>query len=443
MTTGPEDAINPSTAQPPAAGDVPNATPPSPATPPSLGDTSGLSPRHQINFLRGFIELLDGSEVPTIFSWWSALGAVSCVLGRRCWADWGLFHFYPNNFIVLVAASGSRKSTAIMQAKRLLLNLTPRPNIVAQKITPEALIDALRVSPSEDSEEGMIIRDCCDGFGIADELVTFLSKAAYDSGLGDLLIKLYDCDEEFPYRTRGRGVELLQNVCFGMLSGTTIDRIRAALPPDSIGSGLTARMVFVYSDDQMKPVYRPTLGPDKRELMSLLIAELQRMLSLNGQFVITPKADDLCKEEYEKSYYSHPFKKDPLLGSYFNRRLGHIVKTAMCISVCERSDLTITQAHMDMAIRLIKAAEVKMPTVMSLLTSNQQGSLLQAIEDSIKNAGKGGLSVSELLSIYANRLRAKELKDMLDTLYLAGHVRKAISNVRGTVYIATVGVGGA
>jgi hypothetical protein len=104
------------------------------------------------NFLRKFVSLFEGTEVPDRFAVWAGVSCLSAMLERRIWIDMNIFSVYPNMFIVFVAEAGRmRKSTAAAMTRKLLSKTDPGPRMIAQKTTPEALIDALRVIRTDDT----------------------------------------------------------------------------------------------------------------------------------------------------------------------------------------------------------------------------------------------------------------------------------------------------
>ena len=104
------------------------------------------------HFLRDYVTYNEGTEIPSTFALWCGLAGVSAALGRRVWIDMGPFTIFPNLYVVLVAPSArNRKSTAIGLIENMLREVRPKINIIAQSITPQAMIDALRFKEVEGS----------------------------------------------------------------------------------------------------------------------------------------------------------------------------------------------------------------------------------------------------------------------------------------------------
>ena len=129
-------------------------------------------------FIREFCTYAEETEVPSIFAMWSAISAISAVLGRKCFVPLGHYKVHPNMYIVLVAGSARcHKSTAIDMAEKLIRGLDEPLNILSQKMTPEALIHSLSESP--DLINGSLITETAEGIAIVDELSTLIDKNSF------------------------------------------------------------------------------------------------------------------------------------------------------------------------------------------------------------------------------------------------------------------------
>ena len=165
------------------------------------------------NFIRDFVDLFQGTEVPSIYRMWTALCGVSAVLGRRVKLQLGQLVYYPNVMVILVGSSGIKKSTPINKLRQRVFSLPTdyRPNIVATSLTPAAMVKSLIRRTNQHS----LFSETCEGFGFVSELGNFLSKGAYDSGMASLIIDLYDC-ESYMKETISHGIENVPDPCFGL-----------------------------------------------------------------------------------------------------------------------------------------------------------------------------------------------------------------------------------
>lgn len=384
------------------------------------------------NFLGQYTIYNQHSESPSLFTLWCGFAGVSAVLGRRVWLDMGRFTIFPNMYTVLVAGSGRcRKSTSINQIEELLRLLEPPPNLIAQKITPEALIDAMRIK--EINDKSQLLREKSEGFVIVDELATFLNKHTYEAGLGALLIPFYDCRPSFEYRTKGGGSQKLTNVCLGMLGASTVDWLTNAIPENAVGGGLTSRIMFIYVQEPPPPVAWPQTDPRLKEQ---LVLSLQRLSTLEGPFNITRDAINTFTKLYENWYSRSPFYDNKNLAGYASRRHVHLLKLAMILSAAETGPkLLLTQKHLEGAELQLEMAEKNMPLVLDLVTSSESGSNTHSILELIRRQKK--VPRQQLVTSFSNKLSVRELDMYIETLMQSGRISHVIEG--GNIYYVPTG----
>ncbi len=362
------------------------------------------------NYLRTYTDLLAKTEVPPRFAIWCGISSILAGLERRIWIEQGMYRIYPNTYIILVAASGQKKSTAINLMSKLLRRIEDGPTIVAQKITPEALITAIKVVAAE----GDKIKQKCGGVLVADELAVFLDRNALERGLGPVLTALYDCTP-FEYQTLKRGVDKIDDGYLSILGGTTIELLRSSLPKDAIGGGFTSRTVFVYEDQRAAPVPWIEHDPRQAEIEANLITYLEELQSFTGPIELDPDARTYFEAKYRQRYADeNGFRNDGMMQGYENRRHAHLFKTAMALMMSEEPTLRMTRAHVEGANILLEEAEEHMPKVMELITSTDTGVAGNRVLAYI--TAKKQVSRSDIVRKFSNQLDAMELSKIIDTL---------------------------
>ena len=379
------------------------------------------------NFLRSYVRLLEQTEVPPRFAIWTGIAALLASLERRVWISQGVFNIYPNFFMILVAASGQKKSTPINLADKLLRRITPYPpNIISQKVSTEALISAIKKHEVRDSTR--LMAESCGGIVIADELVTFLDRGALEKGLGPILTKLWDCSK-FEYETISRGTEVVEGGYLSILGGTTIDLIRNSLPRDSIGGGFTSRSLFIYEDKIAPPVAWVEYDESLMELEEELVKYLSELAKLAGPVTVDKDAKTFYKQDYEQRYYNSPFRKHAALQNYENRRQSHLFKVAMALMVAEDPGLVLRREHIEGAKTILEEAEIHMPKVMDLIIASDtgaQGNLVyEFIHHETKSRKEGYVTRADLVRHFAHRLDSAEISKIMDTLLVSGRVKSS------------------
>lgn len=388
-------------------------------------------------FASEYILLNSGTEIPPEFTAWCSLAAVSCTLGRRVWIDMGPFKIYSNLFVILIAGSGRmRKSTAINVTRDLLEELSPRPNIISQKITPEALMDALRTIPQQPIE-GMSLKISLgdpvgQGFVITDELTNFLNRTSADNGIVPMLIEFYDCRKSFSYRTKSRGVEIIRDTQLGLLAATTPHELRNAIPESAIGAGLASRILFVYVDKPSPPVSFPQYTERQLQAKEFCVRTLQRTLLRSGELKLSPACRAWCDTCYRERCYNSKLFEDAHLAGYASRRYIHILKLALNLMIALGEQDEITVETLSRAEMLVESNEVHLQRVVQLVTMNEKGSIVNYVHTIIIKSEK--ISRQDLMRQVSHRLDTRELTEILDTLIKSGQV-KAMSNGAAIWYV--------
>lgn len=389
------------------------------------------------NYLKNFSRLLEGTEVPERFTLWAGIASLLATLERRVFINQGVFTIYPNFYIILVAASGQKKSTAVNTAARLLKRLNPKPNIVSQKITPEALIGALKVM--ENTLNTRVMEEKSGGIVIADELTTFIDKNTIERGLGAMLTELFDC-KDYEYQTKTRGVELLKDPYFSILGGTTTDSIRDALPRSLLVGGFTSRTIFIYDESISAPVAWIDYDEELVELEQRMVNYLQRLMELTGPITVSPEAKKFYIQDYNDRHSAGSFRTDPLLRSYENRRATHLFRVAIALMVSEAPQLTLELQHIRSAKVILEEAEELMPRVVKLISASETGTAGSQVMDYIDGRCNGKIDYvtrRDLVRNFANQFDSQEITKFIETLVKAERIK--IDTIDGSLVYRKIG----
>jgi hypothetical protein len=387
------------------------------------------------NFFSEFSILNTGTEIPLTFTAWSSISCVSAALGRRVWIDMGPFAIYPNMFVVLIAGSGRmRKSTSIGVARKMLEKITPPINFISQKITPEALLDALKQTPGGAAGKVIIgagIEPVGQGFLITDELTNFLNGATNENNINPILTDIYDCADPYSYHTKSRGKEKLRSTQLGMLAATTPEELRKAIPETAIGSGLASRILFIYEDSPMRPVTFPVYSGEQITARDFCIKALQRLSLLSGQLEIPNDCREWCHDCYHNRCSTSPLLDDPHLRGYASRRLIHLLKLGLVLSTGRSERVSISVPALDQAESLLSHNESQLPKIVNLVTMNDKGAIIHYVLGLINKAQR--ITRQDLMASVAHRIDTAELTAVIDTL-AKGNMIEVIVNGPSIVY---------
>lgn len=361
------------------------------------------------NWIDSYMEYTMEQESPKCFHQWVGIAMISAVLGRNIYIPRVKYTTHPNLYIILVAGSAKcRKSVSISVGKDLLYGLKEPPTIFAQKITTEALIEALDKSKKN---------DCCFGLILASELSVFLGSDAIKSGIIPALTDLYDSPRDWVYHTRGRGKESLHNVTLSMLGASTKDWLRASIPAEAIGGGFTSRIIFVFEDEPSKLVLFGAGDAHLQTLKSDLIFDLEDMRKIRGEVKFTDGAKGAAWEWYqEESCKIHDEKVD----GYFGRKHDTMFKVATILAVASSSDLLVCEPHIHKALELLERNEQYLNSVMESVVSTSFGGNTDKIFHMIKKFRD--ISHVELLGKCWRYSTATEMAEIMKTLVESGEI---------------------
>ena len=330
------------------------------------------------NWIDAFMLYTENSEPPKLFRKWTAISTLASVMQRKIRVDWGnALTFYPNLYIVLVGPSATGKGTAMNPAQEIIHDLgTVR--ISAQATSLQALIRRLK-------ETNLTDIDMVTGEQQYHSSMTIFSKeftvflGYHNRELMSALCDWYDCDRKWVYETISRKKEEIVGVWVNLIAGTTPDLIQSSLPYESIGGGLTSRIIFVYEEVKDKLVVLPTQTQKELELKQYLIHDLEKVSRLSGSFKWT---EEFASAWSDWCYYAdkHPPFYDTKFDGYMGRRRTNVMKLTMVMSAAHgRHDLVLAKDDLDDAISTIEEVEIKMPLVFRGVGKSDMASMMHKV----------------------------------------------------------------
>lgn len=311
------------------------------------------------NWLDAFMQYTDNTEPPTLFRKWTGISCIASAMQRKVKVEWGTaLTFYPNLYIVLVGPSATGKGTA-MNPGLNIINEIPAIRLSAQATSLQALIRRLKDTNLTDIDTSTGIQHFHSSLTIfSKEFTVFLGY--HNRELMAALCDWYDCDRKWTYETIARKSEEITGVWVNMIAGTTPDLIRSSLPIQSIGGGLTSRIIFVFEEKPAKLVTIPTETNAERELFECLVQDLETISLQSGSYRWTEGFlrlwDDWCRESRAKP----PFT-DAKFDGYVGRRRVHLMKLSMICSMAHgEQGLILSEEDLKRAIGILKEVETKM-----------------------------------------------------------------------------------
>jgi len=372
------------------------------------------------SWIETYMEYTQGQESPHAFHEWVALSLIGAAVGRHVWLPRIKYTIYPNLFVILVAGSARcRKSVSMKIGMDVLKGLEKPPMIFAQKLTTEALIQALNENKEDGTSAGLIA---------ASELSVFMGADANKSGIIPALTDLYDSPAEWVYHTRGRGKEVLRNVTLSVLAASTQDWLRMAIPPDAVGGGFTSRIIFVYQDKPSRSILFPEDNSIDEDLRVDLINDLNVIREkVKGPMEFTPQAKEVSRAWYESEYKRI---RDSKLDGYFGRKHDTMFKVAIILSIAETNNRVITHVHIKKALALLEENEANLSGIVASVVAKEVGQETERLLNLIKS--HKSIKHSDLVRKSWRFISSKDIATHLETLIMSGEI---VDEVEGRAHV--------
>jgi len=377
------------------------------------------------DWIDGFMRYTENTEPPTLFRLWTAISCIASALQRKVRIEWGTsLVFYPNLYVVLVGPSATGKGTAMNPALDIIDEI-PAIMLSAQATSLQALIRRLKNTNCTDIDIGTGITQFHSSLTIfSKEFTVFLGY--HNRELMSALCDWYDCDRKWEYETIARSKELVEGVWVNLIAGTTPDLIRSSLPIESIGSGLTSRIIFVYEEKPAKLVTLPTETQAERELFHMLVQDLEEISLMSGEFKWTEKFANLW-DEWCRDAFSNPPFTDPKFDGYAGRRRVHLLKLSMVLAVSHgQNGLVLTEDDLKRAIEILSDVEVKMSLTFKGLGKSNVSELIYRATSYVVNSKIDKIPMSMFVKHFQDDMDSFTLDKVLKTL----EITKVIKIIR-------------
>jgi hypothetical protein len=355
-------------------------------------------------WLRDYIDLTNGIEPPTVFHFFAGAVAIGAAMTRNVYFPKGANTIYPNLAVVIVAPSGKCRKTTACNVATSMLQRIGHP-VLADKITPEAFIEAFRDSTS------------ATGLIYAPELAVFLGKQKYQEGMIPMLTALFDCPAVWKSATIMRGEAELRNVAISMLGCSTLDWIQSAIPKDAFGGGFMSRLLFVVQEDT--PRRFPLPAPLSETKIVELTRQLREFSKRTGEFRFSDAATKWYTDWYIQR--SERNTENRQFAGYFERKPDQLIRLAMILSISGGKESTFDVDTLEYALRILDWLEQYLPSTFDQMQESTNGADQMALINQLKRR-QGGEQHSVLLRLNHRKMNAQQFRQCMQTLRESGMV---------------------
>ncbi len=309
------------------------------------------------DFVSQYLLYNSGNMSPLRYHRWCALMVLACTVGRKIYVDHGYFQIRPSLYITLVGRQGIRKTTAMSNAKYMLLEVFPDYPITASVMSREQIVTRLASDDfirAYQDETGNLIEYRPMAMFI-NELKNFMS--INPAGMVDFLTDIYDTPV-FNSDTIKHGLQPIKNPCLNILACETPTWIIEKLELNMLAGGFSRRMLYVYETIRPDRITFPHLSAESKSAELWCKEHLKKIKDLAGPMSWEPEA----KEFFDGWFKKLPHQDDEILEGYYEAKDVLVQKIAMLLAVGQESPkLTFTQPLLELAIAFLEANEDNLP----------------------------------------------------------------------------------
>jgi len=315
--------------------------------------------RQLSDWLEYYMKYTQRTEPPELYHLWSGLTAISSALRRKCYCNWGALRgfVYPNLFVSLVGPPGGRKGTAMKIAKSIVQTLNVPIGADSLGSTQALYKEIMESEDSYVDPQGLTKKHKSVSIW-SEEFQVFLNDR--DQMLLSALTDLFDCADNWKYKTLSRKNEDLSNCWLTIIGAITPSLLQTKLSQDAVGGGLISRIIFVVGHGPKQRKALQFLTEEEEEIGQHLENDLQEIANLSGPFILSQEFLKAYVRWYEHDYDESGVSSDKFLG-YNHRRPLHVNKLCMIVSASESNEMIITEKHFEKALAILQVTEQEMP----------------------------------------------------------------------------------
>jgi hypothetical protein len=365
--------------------------------------------------------LTENSEPPLLFRQWTGLSTIASALQRKVRVELGLsLIFYPNLYVVLVGPSATGKGTAMKYASDIIEQV-PSIRLSAQATSLQALIRRMKETNLTDIDLTTGQQQYHSSLTIfSTEFTVFLGY--HNKELIAALCEWYDCHSRWSYETIARKKEEVIGVWVNILGGTTPDSIQSSLPLESIGGGLTSRIIFVYEEKKEKLVIFPTKTDDEIRLQQMLVNDLEQISMLSGKMEYTDDFIAAYTKWCIEADKNPPFY-DSKFDGYCGRRRNHLLSLSMICNASRCSNMMMTEEDLNRAAKLLAEVEIKMSMVFKGMGKSDVSSLISDAITFIENSVTTDIPLWQFARHFEGNMDKLVMDRVLYTLEASNYIK--------------------
>lgn len=381
------------------------------------------TPPPQTGLLAQWLSYSDELPSPYTFRCWAGLWAIGSAVERRVWSRFGRLTLYPNLFVFLVGPPGTGKTVALEPITQMLRK-SQACLIAPNDITKQGLLDALANSKRGGLIEGKPFDYHYMAIAIR-ELSNFMPK--FDPALGGLLTDIFDCPALNEEQKRGQGKEssAIQSPGFSFIVGTATKNLGNSVGPEVMDSGFMARIVMVFSDEQVVPVDMFAEVAADDVMAERIVGGLRKLGELVGPMTWEPATKIALQAFREVQAEGAPMHNQ--LTQYVTRRWLHLAKLCMVSALCDWR-MNVTESDFYRASGWLLEAEAYMTEIFKDMVSHADGAIYEELRSQIQlmfMRSRSPVPAQWLYAWLSKRVASSQIPRMIEVAEAGGFIIRA------------------
>lgn len=246
------------------------------------------------------------------------------------------------------------------------------------------------------------------------ELASLLRQRTHDTV--NYLLGIYDCPNDYEYRTLSRGKDRVRRGCLNLLAGTTPSFMQSTFTDKLVGEGFTSRVFYIFAAKNRKNhFFVPALTDEQKYYQMEIIQHLGKLSMLYGAVKVSQETIDFLErwwDEQENNKHLRINKAIQLI-PFYGRMNIHIMKIAMAIHFGESTEMEIPLSTFKKAIAIIQKEEKNMHLAVILESNNPEAKAAKRI---LEFLGTGKKSYVEIVTETFHLLDTKGINNALSFL---------------------------
>lgn len=386
-----------------------------------MGDSTSCN-----DFIESYLSYIGDTECPITFHRWCCISMLGAYLGRQIHYKFGHSDLHTNSYVMLMGEPGSRKSTAVKIAKKVI-TLAGYDKISADKSSKEKFMLDLAGEGEDTNVEDILERNLFGPGESGEYKEMYIACDEFNDFIGNgntefvsLLGNMWDYEGTFVNRIKTGKSVTVPNPTISILGGNTQVNFARAFPADTLGQGFFSRLLLVYSDPTGIKIAEPV--PPSVQDTAEIAKHLQAIkMNMAGEIKRTEVARKLIKHIYEDVNFDI---LDGRFNSYNNRRFTHLLKLSLVMAASRMSNI-IDEADVIRANTILSHAEYSMPKALGEFGKSRNSDVVNKVMGLLETTPKV-LTVKEIyMHVCTDIEKVQDLVELLRGLITADKIFNA------------------